>query len=226
MELTLSPEEVRVLGCLIEKAVTTPEYYPLTLNSLVAACNQRSNRSPVVDYDEDQVNEALDGLREKGLVRRVDTAGGRAPKFRHLLPEVIPLDGAQIAVICVLLLRGAQTLGELRSRTDRLYAFRDLGHVEETVKSLTHPAEESGIDLPLVAPLPLRPGSREVRFVHLFGPVVQLHEEPNASSVSMAPALEPRATRSELEALRAEVAELRQAYEELQAEFKAFKSQF
>ena len=226
MELSLGPEEARVLGCLVEKAITTPEVYPLTLNSLVAACNQRTNRNPVVDYDEDTINRALDSLREKGLVRRVDTAGGRAPKFRHILPDAILVGNAQLALLCVLLLRGAQTVGELRARTDRLHVFRDLADAEDTVKSLVQPAEDSPLTEPLAAPLPLRPGSREIRYIHLLGPAVQLEEAVAEDPAQpLPPALQPRATKAEVEALRDELAQLRSQLETLRHDFDALKAE-
>ncbi len=226
MDLMLTPEEVRVLGSLIEKAVTTPEYYPLTLNSLTLACNQRSNRNPVVDYDEEQVLAALDSLREKGLVRRVDTAGGRAPKFRHLLAEALPLSQPQLAILCVMFLRGAQTLGEIRARTGRLFEFRDLSHVEEVLQTLVEPKEEDGLDEPMVAPLPLRPGSREVRFIHLFGAFSPQEDEVATDSEhSFAPVLEPRATKAEVETLREEINALRAQLEALQNDFNALKAE-
>lgn len=224
MEFSLSPEEVRVLGCLVEKAFTTPEVYPLTLNSLVMACNQRTNRDPVVDYDERQVSAALDSLRELGLVRRVDTAGGRVAKFRHLLPDVLPLSDAQLAVMCVLLLRGAQTVGELRARTERLHPLRDLAQAEAIVNELVHP-QDGALDEPLAAPLPLRPGSREVRFVHLFGPVPEQQANPvEPTGLPLAPALEPRAKQAEVDALRVEVADLRAQLTALREEFDALRA--
>jgi len=226
MDFTLSPEEARVLGCLIEKAVTTPEVYPLTLNSLVAACNQRSNRNPVVDYDEGTVNAALDSLRATGLVRRVDTAGSRTAKFRHVLPAVLPLDAPQLALLCVLLLRGPQTSGELRARSDRLHPFRDLAEVEATLSAMAQPAPDDILEEPVVAPLPLRPGSRELRHVHLLSGVPVDNAEaaaPGADVEFTAP--EPRATRAELDALRGEVEALRTQLQALRADFDALRSQ-
>lgn len=224
MDFSLSPVEVRVLGCLVEKAITTPEVYPLTLNSLVAACNQRTNRNPVVDYDPDTITAALDELRDLGLVRRVDTAGGRAAKFRHILPDAIPVNDAQLAILCVLLLRGPQTVGELRARTDRLHTFRDLDEVEDTVKELVQPPDGSPLDEPLAIPLPLRPGSREVRFAHLLGEALPILEEGPVEQ-PIAPAVQPRATREEVDALREEVASLRSQLEELRADFDSLKAE-
>src|SRR5207253_1611922 len=133
---TLNDEEVRVLGSLIEKEITTPDYYPLSLNALVAACNQSSNRYPVVHYDEQTVAQAIDGLREKKLVHLVDRAESRVTKYRHVLYEALNLSRPVIAVMCVLMLRGPQTVGEIRTRTNRLYDFSSLEQVETTLNSL------------------------------------------------------------------------------------------
>ena len=166
----LSAEEVRVVGALVEKQVTTPEYYPLTLNALVNACNQISNRDPVVSYDEQTVARAIDTLRDKGLAREVRTADGRVPKYRHVLDEAIKLSKAEMAVMCVLMLRGPQTVGELRSRTERLYSFSGLQFVEATLEDLA--ASEGR--RPLVMKLPRASGQKEARYAHLLGGEVQV----------------------------------------------------
>src|SRR3954471_18774748 len=158
VESELTPEEVRVLGCLMEKEAATPEYYPLTLNALVTACNQSSNRDPVVAYDPSVVTEALDDLRGRKLVRIVHSQSGRAPKYRHVLDESLGLDHGERAVIAVLLLRGPQTVGELRTRTERLHAFESTGDVEVVLDRLARHDPQ-----PLVMLLERQPGQKEPR---------------------------------------------------------------
>lgn len=170
MEHVLDDAEVRVLGALIEKEITTPEYYPLSLNSLVAACNQSSNRDPVVHFDEDTVLRATDGLREKKLIYRVERGESRVNKYRHIIYETLALGRPAVAVICVLILRGPQTLGEIRTRSNRLYDFTSLEEVETTLNSLM-----SG-DKPLVLRLPRQAGQKEVRYAHLLSGEVRLPE--------------------------------------------------
>ena len=162
MELT--PEEARVVGALAEKQLTTPQYYPLTLNALVNACNQTSNRNPVVSYDDATVERALQGLRDKGLARAVLSPGNRAPKYRHLLEEALALVPEELAIFTVLLLRGPQTTGELRTRTERMYAFSSLDEVEATLDRLATRHEE-----PLAERLERQPGQKEARYAHLLG---------------------------------------------------------
>jgi uncharacterized protein YceH (UPF0502 family) len=158
----LSAAEARVLGCLLEKQLATPQYYPLTLNSLTLACNQSSNRDPVTAYDEADVSDAVSGLREKGLVRSVLASGNRGAKYRHVLDETWALDAQHRAVLAVLLLRGPQTVGELRLRTERMASFDRLAEVEEVLGLLT--AREQ----PLGRMLDRQPGQKETRFAHLL----------------------------------------------------------
>ena len=146
----LSPEQIRVLGCLLEKQRTTPDAYPLSLNALRLACNQSTNREPVVDYDESTLRDALHRLERRGLVRLASGAGSRASKYRHLLPERLPMDRAEEAVMCVLMLRGPQTPGELKQRGERMHEFSGLGEIQETLTRL--------IERDLVARLPAAPG--------------------------------------------------------------------
>jgi uncharacterized protein YceH (UPF0502 family) len=166
MRLTLSggaalrPAEARVLGCLVEKQRTTPDAYPLSLNALRLACNQSTNRDPVVDYDEATVREALHRLERSGVVRLASGAGSRAPKYRHLLADRLPLTRGEEAVVCVLLLRGAQTPGELKQRSERMHPFRDLADVHATLESL--------IGGELVERLDRRPGQKEERYRELL----------------------------------------------------------
>jgi uncharacterized protein YceH (UPF0502 family) len=202
----LTPVEARVVGCLIEKQFATPVSYPLTVNALVHACNQTSNRDPIVSYDEATVQEALRTLREKRLTRVVYSPQNRAPKHRHALDEELALDRRELAVLSVLLLRGPQTSGEIRARADRLGSFSDLSEVESTLEGL---AERGGG--PLVVNLGRRPGQKEARYTHL------LEGEARVPALSSATTEEERlaALEQELGALRSEVAELRTQVTEL-----------
>jgi uncharacterized protein YceH (UPF0502 family) len=156
----LGAAELRVLGCLLEKQRTTPDQYPLSLNALRLACNQSTNRDPVVDYDESTIRDALHRLERRGLVRLASGAGSRAAKYRHLLAEALPLDGGEQAVMTVLMLRGAQTPGELKQRGERIHAFAELADVSETLARL--------IERELVARLDRRPGQKEERYAQLL----------------------------------------------------------
>jgi len=155
MSLILNEIEVRVLGSLIEKQLTTPEYYPMTLNALVAACNQKSNRDPVVAYDENTVMAALDALRDKNLVYTFHGSSSRVVKYKHMFPNVFELDAAEVAVMAVLMLRGPQTVGEIRGRTDRLHEFTSIPEVQETLDKLAHRDE------PLVVRLERQAGQKD-----------------------------------------------------------------
>ncbi len=160
--IVLSPAETRVLGSLIEKEVTTPEYYPLSLNALINACNQRSNREPVMNLDEEAVRQALHGLEDLHLAGRARSADGRVTKYEHWLGEAFNFSRAETALVCVLLLRGPQTPGELRSRTDRLHRFEEIGEVLATLQKLMER------EPPLAAILPRQPGTKESRYAHLL----------------------------------------------------------
>jgi hypothetical protein len=204
VEHILNPTEVRVLGALIEKEITTPEYYPLSLNSLMAACNQSSNRYPVVHYDEGEVGAAADSLREKGLVHLVDRGESRVIKYRHVLYEAMNMGRPSIAVICVLMLRGAQTVGEIRTRSNRLYDFKSLEDVETTLNALM-----SG-DLPLIVRLPRQTGQKEVRYAHLLsGPMAQVQKDEEA---------EPELDRITI--LEREVEDLKKQFEQFRKQFE------
>ncbi len=169
-QMNLSATEIRVLGCLLEKQRTTPDAYPLTLNALRLACNQSTNRDPVVGYDDDVLRDALHRLGRRGFTRLAG-ASSRSPKFRHLLAEALPMGEEEQAVICVLMLRGAQTPGELKQRTERMHAFADLAGVHETLARL--------IERGLVARLERRPGQKEERYMQLLG-------DPDAPAESLA----------------------------------------
>ncbi|MFY9854122.1 MAG: YceH family protein [Terracidiphilus sp.] len=160
--IVLSPAETRVLGALIEKEVTTPEYYPLSLNALINACNQRSNRDPVMNLDEEAVQQALHGLEDLRLAGRARSADGRVTKYEHWLGEAFNFSRAEAALICVLLLRGPQTPGELRGRTERLHRFEEIGEVLAALQKLMER------EPPLAAILPRQPGTKESRYAHLL----------------------------------------------------------
>jgi len=217
MGIQLDDVEARVLGALMEKEVSTPEYYPLSLNALVNACNQKSNREPVVSYDEETVETALGGLRAKGLATRISGHDMRVPKHAHRLSEVVNLGRREAAVLCVLMLRGPQTAGELRSRTERLYQFDDLEAVDACLTRLMEWQPE-----PLVARLPRQVGYKEVRYAHL------LSGEPTAVSAPAAaqiPAV--RETRNDAVAgLQASVDRLEAEVADLKRQFAEFKKQF
>ena len=167
----LGDQEVRVLGCLVEKESTTPDAYPLTLNSLRLACNQSTSRDPVVSYTDHDVERALTSLRGRGLTRIVHSTSNRAAKFRHVLDDALQLERAELALLSVLLLRGPQTPGELRTRTNRLCSFTDVKEVETILDGLAH--RGSG---PLVVKLPREPGKRESRYQHLFSGEVDVED--------------------------------------------------
>ncbi len=217
MNLSLSPIEARILGALIEKELTTPEYYPLTLNSLTNACNQKSNRDPVMTLEEVDLVRALDKLKLKGCARQ-SGEGGRVPKYCHSLGEKLP--PPELAILAELLLRGPQTLGELRGRAERMSPFADLAAVEETLREL----EE--FSPPLVALLPRQPGQKEQRYAHLLSGEPQLtasdrQAPPEAARLKVMEEDERiGALEAEVAALRAEVAELRRIVEEFTAQFE------
>ncbi len=221
----LNDIEVRVVAALVEKQVTTPEYYPLTLNALTHACNQTSNRDPVVSFDEATVTHALETLREKNLVYIFYGSDSRVPKYKHVMAEIFRLTAPELAVMCVLMLRGAQTVGELRGRTGRLHNFADLAEVESTLELLAH--KEDGA---LVSKLPRQPGRKEARYAHLLaGEIVVETEESRAAPRTETAAHEVRAggvhdrhaqLASEVESLRSEIAELRQQFDEFKKQFE------
>lgn len=219
MDITLTDVEARIMGCLIEKSITTPECYPLTLNSLTAACNQKSNRDPVMSLDEKTISGALDNLRYNlHLVWQVAVSGSRVPKYKHDAIDVIGLSDEDVAVVCVLMLRGPQTPGELRSRTSRLFKFDGPAEVITTLDGLRN--RESG---PLVTKLPREPGSREQRYAHLLcGEIAGAPCEPEEAPA--VPDTPPRVDRVEL--LERELERVRRELEELRTQFSEFRKQF
>ena len=211
----LTEIETRVLGSLIEKQVTTPEYYPLTLNALTLACNQKNNRHPVTAYTENQVSDALESLREKNLTYVFYGSTSRVPKYKHVMPEVMHLNPAEMALMCVLMLRGAQTLGELRGNGSRLHEFSSLEEVEQTLNGLISRDEE-----PLVVRLPRQPGQKEGRFAHLLSGEIDV-EALAAVETERSPV--PRrssALEEKVDALAAEVEKLKEQFEQFRKQFE------
>ena len=211
---TLNEIEVRVLGSLVEKQLTTPEYYPLTLNALLAACNQKSNRDPVVSYDEGVITHALDSLREKNLVYVFYGSTSRVVKYKHMLPGVFELEADEVALMAVLMLRGAQTVGELKERTGRMHDFANLLEVQETLDRLTRR------DDPLVVKLERQAGQKDARYAHL------LAGEPDVSAIPAPRPLPTSAGSGRIEALEAEVSALRSEVDTLKTMFDEFRKQF
>lgn len=219
MEIQLTAAEARVLGALVEKDHTTPDYYPLTLNALTNACNQKSNRDPVVAFEEADVVRALDGLRHKGLAMQAHGEGSRVPKYRHSLAEKLHLEHDEQAVLAELLLRGPQTLGELRTRAERMAPLPSLEEVERILGELMQRQP------PLAVKLPRQPGRKEHRFAHLLCGEPELSADDPTPSPEAA-TLQMRAENERLARLEAEVAGLRDEVAQLRAELEKFRRQF
>ncbi|MDA3926496.1 MAG: DUF480 domain-containing protein [Kiritimatiellae bacterium] len=220
-KLILSEIEVRVLGCLIEKEICTPEYYPLTLNSLVSACNQKSNRNPVMLVDDKTVIRTIEDLRyDKQLVRQFTSAGSRVPKYKHMFPDHFDFTPQATAVLCSLFLRGPQTAGQLRTHTARLFSFADISEVETTLSTLVE--WEDG---PFVVKLPRDSGCREQRWAHLLSGDIDI------SQAEVKPKPEParlivQAENERIAALETEVAELKSQVSQLASDLSTFRQQF
>ena len=219
MDLILNEVETRVLGSLVEKDVTTPDYYPLSLNALVNACNQKNNRDPVMNLDEDAVRQALNTLQQKRLAGPTSSADSRVTKYEHRLQEAFNFTRGETAILCVLLLRGPQTPGELRGRTERMHHFEDLDEVQSTLQRLMQR------DPPLARVLPRQPGTKESRYKHLLAgdveDVTEVQRPPTASPV--------RSTSTDLDRmdrLEDEVANLHRQFAEFKQEFANFRKQF
>ena len=212
--LVLDPVAVRVLGALMEKEATTPEYYPLSLNALVNACNQKSNRQHVVEYDEDTVSDAMDGLRAVKLAV-VITGSGRVSKYAQRISESLNLGRREMAVLCVLLLRGPQTLGEIKDRSERMHAFADLEEVERALDKLAE-----WPDMPLVRKLPRQPGQKEVRYAHLLAGEPAVQAEDAAPAAPNAPGSRIAVLEEEVRRLSSAFAELKQRFDDLEAQFR------
>jgi uncharacterized protein len=217
MELILTEAEVRVLGSLIEKDITTPDYYPLSLNALLNACNQKSNRDPFMQLDENSVRDALTGLQEQRLAGPASGADSRVTKYEHRAQEVFNFTRPETAVLCVLLLRGPQTPGELRGRTERMFRFETLDDVQAALQKLMQR------EPPLVKVLPRQPGTKESRYVHLLAGEVVVPESPYTASVGLAPGL---VGDERLERLEEEVAILRREVGEVKDQLERFRKQF
>src|ERR1043166_7538000 len=217
--MMLNEIEVRVLGSLIEKQITTPEYYPLTLNALTAACNQKNNRNPVTSFSESEVDDALYLLREKNLAYVFHGSTSRVPKYKHVVPEVMHVSPPEVAAMCVLMLSGPQTVGEIRTRGSRLYDFNGLEEVEETLRALAERDSET-----LVMRLPRQPGQKDARYVHLLSGTPDLEEvnEPVAAE-------RPTRRAGDVErvaALEQQVQSLTEQVNKLAEQFETFKKQF
>lgn len=213
MDILLDEIEVRILGCLIEKEMTTPEYYPLSLNALTNACNQKSNRHPVFSLEESSVLKGVDALRQKGLARTTQVPGSRVTKYVHDLLSLFDLSRQEISVLCELMLRGPQTPGELRSNAGRIVPFAGIGEIEEVLGRLTDQ------DPPLVKRLPREAGRREARFSHLLS-------GENVGEEASSTALSEMSSQEKISKMEGEIAELRRELEQLRQAFSAFKSQF
>jgi uncharacterized protein YceH (UPF0502 family) len=210
MDILLTDDEVRVLGCLLEKEMATPDYYPLTLNALINACNQKSNRDPVVSFDEKTVTYALNGLRERNLIRQSNIS--RVAKYEQIFARELKLVTREQAIICILLLRGPQTVGEIRSRTERLYSFSSLEEVQTSIANLE--------DMQLVSTLPRQPGRKESRYAHLLSGKPE--EKPVETIIRAKAAAEVDSTGD----LQQQIDELRREMQSLREEFATFRSQF
>ena len=218
MDILLSDVETRVLGSLVEKELTTPEYYPLSLNALVNACNQKSNRDPVMNLDEGAVREALRTLNKKGLAGPADNMVSRVSKYEHRLQEAYNFTRHEIAILSELLLRGPQTPGELRSRADRMHKFEDLGIVQSTLQRLMKR------EPPLVTLLPRQPGTKEARYAHLLSGDVEL--PPQESTAVGVAATSSASSGERIARLEDQVENLQKEIAELKQQFAAFRKQF
>lgn len=221
MPTILDEVEVRLLGALVEKQITTPEYYPLTLNALVLACNQKSNRNPVVAYTEEIVTRAIESLRSKNLVYVFYGSTSRVPKYKHMMGEIFHLSPQELALMCVLMLRGPQTVGELRGRTDRLYDFHSLEEVEETLRLLSSKEPEA-----LLQKLPRQPGQKEVRYAHLLSGEIEIDYSQVSEGLETVADTSRPVKSDRLKDLEQEVEALRAAVSGLRQEFEDFKKQF
>jgi len=216
MDIVLNPTEARVLGALIEKDITTPDYYPLSLNALVNACNQKNNREPVMSLDENAVRDALSGLQEFNLAGPASGADSRVTKYEHRLQEVFNFSRGETAVLCVLLLRGPQTTGELRGRTERMHSFEDLDAVQASLQKLMQR------EPPLAAMLARQPGTKESRYAHLLSGAVDAATVPDTGHTTAT----DHADRERIAKLEGQVAALQHEVRELKQLFEEFRKQF
>jgi len=205
----LDAVELRVLGSLMEKSKTTPDYYPMTLNSLTLACNQKTSRKPVVNYDEDLVATTLNTLKKRGLISTATGGSIRSVKYKHNFAIVYPVLPAEVAIICLLMLRGPQTPGELNTNSSRMYEFESIEEVQQMLERLSSP------ELPFVVELPKRPGQKEARYAHLLSGTPEFTDDDFADD---APASNRGALEARVTKLEAELAELRAAFDNLMKE--------
>ena len=224
MNILLNEVECRVLGSLIEKEITTPEYYPLSLNALVNACNQKSNRDPIMNLEEAAARQALHSLEGESLVRSVSASDSRVTKYEHRLPEAFNFYRHEVAILCVLLLRGPQPPGELRTRAERMHAFDDLGAVQSSLQHLMKR------EPPLVKVLPRQPGTKESRYAHLFsGDVEACEPKPEVQTIINANSADGERIallEKDVAALRNNVADFQKEIVDLRQQFAQFKKQF
>lgn len=205
----LTPEEQRVLGALMEKSRTTPEYYPLTVNSLLAACNQKTSRNPVVNYDEDTILITLDQLRKRGLVSTATGGSSRVKKYKHNLAIVYPIVPAQVAILCLLLLRGPLTRGEINNASARLFEFESLDEVQSYLDQLADGEQ------PFVVQLPKQPGQKEARYAHLLGETPAFESVRADSGASVSHGSDLNALSDRVAQLEDELAKLREEFDQL-----------
>ncbi len=204
----LSAEELRVLGSLMEKSKTTPDYYPMTINGLTAACNQKTSRNPVVQYDEDTVAQALNTLKKRGLISTATGGSIRSVKYKHNFAIVFPVLPSEVAIICLLMLRGPQTPGELNTNSGRMHEFESIEEVQEVLERLSSPA------MPFLVQLPRRPGQKEVRYAHLLSGTPEINDDDFADDIQVRhPGIEARVAK-----LETELAELKEAFDKLMKE--------
>ena len=221
MDIVLDPVAIRILGALIEKEVTTPDYYPMSLNGLITACNQKSNRDPVMQLSEEEINSAIEYLKDKRLIWQRSVVGARVSKFEHNLRSFFPLSEQETGVLCVLLLRGPQTVGEIRQRTERLCSFENLEETDNVIRGLM-----SRKDGPFIAELPRQPGRKEPRFVHLFAGEEWVQEliEATATQNELPPTPVTGTSRNDrIGELETTVATLQEELHQLREEFNAFR---
>jgi uncharacterized protein len=205
----LNAEEIRVLGCLMEKSKTTPDYYPMTINSLTTACNQKTSRKPVVQYDDDTVAQTLNTLKRRGLISTATGGSIRSVKYKHNFAIVFPVLPSEVAIICLLMLRGPQTPGELNTNSGRLHEFESIEEVQEVLERL------SSEEMPFLLQLPRRPGQKEARYVHLLAGTPEITDDDEEEEIHTrnSGGLEARVTK-----LETELAELREAFDKLMKE--------
>lgn len=218
MNILLNAVEVRVLACLIEKEKTTPDYYPLTLNALAHACNQKSNRNPVVSFEEADIVRGLESLKQKGLSEKIIKADSRVPKYQHLFGTRLDVAPREAALMCELMLRGPQTTGELRGRADRMYELRDIHEVEEILTGLMER------EVPLVTKLPRQAGQKERRYAHLLSGAPEI-QDAEKSVPDEAASIQVRSENQRIQKLEEDLSQLRKEFDILKNEFNNLKSQ-